>query len=159
MSLHWSTLTWNGSSCWSPINRLNRSVWKLFVLDRNTWNHITMCKSFILKIVTWSHNCSLRIIITIICLKTICFRWKYLKPYKCGQTNYYLIGIVTLNYILVYRLLVLDRNTWERITLYELFVLDYLLEAIIVYKWILLVTWNYHTACKNLSKNTDFGIK
>ena len=51
----------------------NKSVWKVFVLDRNTWNHITMCKLFVLRIVTWSDNYLLLIIII------------YLKPYNCLQ--------------------------------------------------------------------------
>ena len=34
----------------------NRSVWKIFELDRNTWNPITMYQIFVLKIVTWSYN-------------------------------------------------------------------------------------------------------
>ena len=34
-----------------------------YVSDMNTWHHITGCKSFILKLVTWSYNCLPRIII------------------------------------------------------------------------------------------------
>ena len=26
---------------------LNFAVWKLFVLDKNTWNHVTVCKQVI----------------------------------------------------------------------------------------------------------------
>ena len=32
-----STLTQSGSTCWGFIYGSNSSVWKLFVLDRNTW--------------------------------------------------------------------------------------------------------------------------
>ena len=35
------------------VYRSNRSVWKLLVLDRNTWYHITVCKSFVLNRNTW----------------------------------------------------------------------------------------------------------
>ena len=31
------------------IYRSSRSVWKLLVLDRNVWNHITVCKQMIIK--------------------------------------------------------------------------------------------------------------
>ena len=34
-----STLTQSGSTCKSSIYGLNRSVLKLLVLDKNTWNH------------------------------------------------------------------------------------------------------------------------
>ena len=37
-----STLIRKSSTCWGPIYRSNRSVWKLIVLDRNTWYHITV---------------------------------------------------------------------------------------------------------------------
>ena len=44
--------------------------------------------------------------------------------------------------------LVLDKNTWYHITIY--LNQDKLLEAIIVYKWLLiLVTWNHITAWNN----------
>ena len=36
------TRTWSGSTCSGPIYESNRSVWKLFVLGRNTWHHITV---------------------------------------------------------------------------------------------------------------------
>ena len=39
-------------------------VWKLVVLDKNTWYHITGYKLFVLGIVTWSYNCSEKIIIS-----------------------------------------------------------------------------------------------
>ena len=40
-----STLTWNDNTRKSSIFGSNRSVWKLFVLDNNTWNGITVQKS------------------------------------------------------------------------------------------------------------------
>ena len=49
-----STLTLGGSTCLGPINGLNRSSWKLFVLDRSTWNPIIMCKLFVLNKNTWN---------------------------------------------------------------------------------------------------------
>ena len=64
------------------------------------------CKLFVLRIVTWSYNCLLRIIIS------------YLKPYYYVQTNdYYQIEIITWNHIIVYKL-VLDRNSWNHTTVY-----------------------------------------
>ena len=44
----WSTPTQSGRNCfyWS-----NKSVEKLFVLDRNTWYHIIVCKFFIWRII------------------------------------------------------------------------------------------------------------
>ena len=38
------TLSRNGNTCQGPICGSNRSVQKLFVLDRNTWCYITTCK-------------------------------------------------------------------------------------------------------------------
>ena len=43
-------VTWNYIAC------------NLLVLDRNTWNQVTLCKSFILRIDSRSYNC-LQIII------------------------------------------------------------------------------------------------
>ena len=78
----------------------NRSVWKLFILDRNTWYYIT--KLFVLRIVTWSSKCLIKIIII-----------SYSKSYNCVQTNgYYWIELISWNHIIVYRL-VLDKNTWN----------------------------------------------
>ena len=34
-----------------------RFVWKLFLLEGNTWNHEIMCKLFALRSVTWINNC------------------------------------------------------------------------------------------------------
>ena len=39
------------------------------MLDKNSWNHLVVCKLFVLRIDTWSYNCLLGIIIS------------YLKPY------------------------------------------------------------------------------
>ena len=39
---------------------------ELLMLNQNTWNYLTVCKLFVLRIVTWSYDCSLRIIIIII---------------------------------------------------------------------------------------------
>ena len=70
--------------------RLNRSVWKLFVLDRNTWHHITMCKLFVSRRVTWSYSCLFGIIIS------------YLKPYICMQRNgYFEIERITWKHVIV----------------------------------------------------------
>ena len=44
---------------------------ELLMLDRNTWNHQTAYKLFVLRIVKWSYNSLLRIIIS------------YLKPNNC----------------------------------------------------------------------------
>ena len=56
---------------------------------------------FVLRIVSLSYKCLLRIIIS------------YLKPYNCMQTNeYYYIEIITWNHITMCKLFVLDRNTW-----------------------------------------------
>ena len=49
---------------------LDRNIWnhitvsKLFVLDRNTWSHVTGCKLFVLDWNTWNHKimCKLMII-------------------------------------------------------------------------------------------------
>ena len=42
-----------------------------------------------------------------------CISLEYLTPYNCVQANeYYKIVIITRNHIVVYKLLVLDTNTW-----------------------------------------------
>ena len=44
-------------------------------------------------------------------------RLEYLKPYNCLKRNdYYQIGIITLNHMIVNKLLILDKNTWYQIT-------------------------------------------
>ena len=51
-------LTLSSSTCLSPFYESNRTVWKLLVLDRNTWNLITVCKQMIIietEIVTWNY--------------------------------------------------------------------------------------------------------
>ena len=68
-------LNYCGSTYLGPIYGLNRPVWKLFVLDWNTWNHKTI--SYFLLRATWSYNYLLRIIIS------------HSKPYNCAQTNDY----------------------------------------------------------------------
>ena len=45
----------------------NIIVYKLSVLDRNTWNYITLCELLVLKMVIWSYNYLQMIVI---CLKT-----------------------------------------------------------------------------------------
>ena len=59
-------------------------VLKSVVLERNNWNQITVCKLFV-SVVTWSHNCSLRIIVSYLkpynWLQISCVRWEYIKPY------------------------------------------------------------------------------
>ena len=44
-----STLTGNGNSCEIPYNVSNRSVWKLLVIDRNTWNSTQTTDYYYLK--------------------------------------------------------------------------------------------------------------
>ena len=50
---------------------LDRNTWyhitvcNFFVLNRNTWNHVTVCKIFVLSIVSWSYSYLLRIIIIV----------------------------------------------------------------------------------------------
>ena len=57
-----STLTRSGSPCLCPIYGLNRSVGKLFILDRNDWYHITVQTNYHHQIEllmlyrnTWNH--------------------------------------------------------------------------------------------------------
>ena len=45
------------------------------ISDVHAYNYLTVCKLFVLRIVTWSSNCLLRIIIII----------SYLKPFNCVQ--------------------------------------------------------------------------
>ena len=83
------TLTRSGSICLDPVYESNRSIWKLFVLDRNTWFHITECK-IELRMVPWRYNSLLKIIIISYmkpynCVQIICIRKEYLKPNKCVQ--------------------------------------------------------------------------
>ena len=69
----WSTLTQTDSTGLSPIYRSNRSFWKLFIFSMNTGYHITVCKLFVLIIVTWSYNCLLRVILLLIIIIIICY--------------------------------------------------------------------------------------
>ena len=62
---------------------------------------------WVLLLVAWKNK---------ICLQTISFRKEYLKTLNCVQINDYPIGIVTGNHVIVYKLLVLNRNTWYRVT-------------------------------------------
>ena len=48
------------------------------------------------------------------------------------------------------KLFAFDRNTLLHITVNYLY-LEYILEAIIVYYGLLLVTWNYMTVCKQMT--------
>ena len=62
--------------------------WAGLMLDRKTWNHSTVCKLFVLRIVTWSYNCLQMIIISSYLkacdgLQIISIRSEYLKPYNC----------------------------------------------------------------------------
>ena len=41
-----STLTWSDSTHYGPNYRSNRSIWKLFFLDKNTWYHLPMSKNW-----------------------------------------------------------------------------------------------------------------
>ena len=38
---------WNSRACYGPINRLNGPVWKLSVLDSNTWNPVSLLRLFV----------------------------------------------------------------------------------------------------------------
>ena len=60
-----------------PIYGSNWFTWKPLVLNQNIWNHMIVCKLFVLKIITRNYNCSKRIIM------------RYLKRYDCLQ----IIGI------------------------------------------------------------------
>ena len=71
----------------SPIYGSTRLVWKLLVLARNTWYHVTVHKLFVLKII------------------------EVIIVYKG------LLLLVSSNHIIVCELLVLDRNSWDPITM------------------------------------------
>ena len=64
-------------------------------------------KIIALRLITWSYNCLVGIIIIsylkpyIIALQIIGIRQDYLKQYNYMQTNYYWIRIVILNDIIV----------------------------------------------------------
>ena len=48
-------------------NTLNDiTVCRLFVIDRNIWNNITVCKLFVFRIIPWTYNWLIKIIIIII---------------------------------------------------------------------------------------------
>ena len=51
-----STLTECSSTCWDPINRSNRSVSKIFILDKNTWYHITVQIDGLVSLFYWHIN-------------------------------------------------------------------------------------------------------
>ena len=50
LPLFTSPLTWSKSTCYGPVYGSNKFVWKLLVLSRNSWNHITVCRLFVLRI-------------------------------------------------------------------------------------------------------------
>ena len=79
----------------ASIDEIN--VWKLFVLDMNTWNLITVMKLFVLDMNTWN-------LITVMKL--------------------FVLDMNTWNLITVMKLFVLDMNTWNLITVMKLFVLE-----------------------------------
>ena len=61
-------------------------------------------------------------------------------PYNCVQTNsYYQIWIFTLNYIIVYKLLTLGKNTREHITVCKLYVME-ILDVIQLWKQMIIIT-------------------
>ena len=62
---------------WVP-SESKRSVWKFFILKRNTLNHITVCKLFVFGWNTWNH-------ITV-----------------CKNCYNHWVGIVTWNHIITY---------------------------------------------------------
>ena len=72
-------------------------MYKLLVLDRNTWNHIIVYKLLVLDRNTWNH----RIVYEL-----------------------FVLDRNTWNPIIVYKLLVLDRNTSNHTTMCKLFVFD-----------------------------------
>ena len=57
-----STLTQSVHAYYGLVYGSNRSVWKLLILDKNTWNCTAMCK-LVLDRNAWSCNCLQRIII------------------------------------------------------------------------------------------------
>ena len=69
-----TTLTRSSRACYVPVYVSNWSVWKLLVLDRKTWNHITVDKLFILIIVTSIYTYLPMMVII-----------SYLKPSNCLQ--------------------------------------------------------------------------
>ena len=63
---------------WSHLNNFVSSLdGKLY--ECHTWNHMTVCKLFVLRIVTRSYNCAQRIIIIII---------SYFKPFECELKSF-----------------------------------------------------------------------
>ena len=94
----------------------------------NIWNHITLNK-FVLRIVTWSSNCLLRIIIIII---------SYLKASNCKlfvlrivtwSSNCLLrIIIIIISYLKAYncKLFVLRIVTWSSNCLLRIIIISYL---------------------------------
>ena len=70
-----STLTLCGSTYWASIYRSTTYVRNLFVFNRNTWNHKTVCKLFGLRIVSYSNNCLQRIIIILLARLSTSVDW------------------------------------------------------------------------------------
>ena len=102
-----STFSWSRSACYG----LNWSVWKWFLSDRNTWNHIIVNKLFVLDKNTWYINLYKLFVLD----KNTWYHKTEYKLFVLDRNNWY--------HIAVCKLFVLDKNTWY-INLYRLFVLD-----------------------------------
>ena len=65
----------NSPLYWYYLYRSNRSTWKLLVLDRNTWNHVIMCKLLVVDRITWHHMTEYKFY----ALKIITWNYNYLQ--------------------------------------------------------------------------------
>ena len=129
----------------------NRSVWKLLIFDGNTWNDTNVCKLFVLRKVIKRYNCLQRIINlkpcnylkylkSYNCVQIICIRLKYSKPYNRTQINghYYWTRIVIWNHIIVYKVLVLKRVSWNYHCLQMITIISYEKQSMIAWKRLIL---------------------
>ena len=83
------------------------------MLHRNTWDHITVCKLFVLDRNTWYHiiECKLSVLD-----RDIWYHITVCKLFVLDRNTWY--------HITVCKLFVLDKNIWYHITVCKLFVLD-----------------------------------
>ena len=60
------------------------SIGQIEPVDWKTWYHITVCKLFVLRIITWIYNCFLRIILTFafLILSITSWRWRLLGRFN-----------------------------------------------------------------------------
>ena len=89
----------------SPIYESNKSVWKLWIFDKNTW-------LFVLRIATRYYNSSVSIIISN----------SNLKPYVY---ELFVFDRNTWNHTTVCKFLVLDRNAWYYMTVSKKLLTNY----------------------------------